>query len=79
MPKLTKPQQHALWRIIQRSTPQTPAEEDFLQHLMDGHRVWLDYLSLRRAVRPTIGMDGAVVVPWAGMWLAIERDGYTHT
>jgi len=24
-------------------------------------------------------MDGAVVVPWCGMWLAIETDGYTHS
>jgi hypothetical protein len=24
-------------------------------------------------------MDGAVVVHWCGMWLAIEQDGYVHS
>lgn len=30
-------------------------------------------------VQPTFGMDGAVIVRWARMWLAIEKDGYTHS
>ncbi len=29
--------------------------------------------------QPTIGCDGAVALPWCGMWLCIERDGYTHS
>jgi hypothetical protein len=29
--------------------------------------------------RGPLGMDGAVVVRWQGMWLAIEADGYCHT
>ena len=37
---------------------------------------WKQFASL---VQPTFGMDGAVVVPWAGMWLAVEKDGYTHS
>lgn len=32
-----------------------------------------------KTVKPTFGMDGAVIVQWAGMWLAIETDGYTHS
>lgn len=31
------------------------------------------------SVQPTIGCDGAVTVPWCGMWLCIEKDGYTHS
>jgi len=27
----------------------------------------------------TIGCDGAIALPWCGMWLCIERDGYTHS
>lgn len=27
----------------------------------------------------TIGCDGAITIPWCGMWLCIERDGYTHS
>jgi hypothetical protein len=30
-------------------------------------------------VEPTFGCDGAVVVPWCGMVLCIERDGYSHS
>ena len=26
-----------------------------------------------------IGMNGAVIVPFAGMFLVIETDGYTHS
>ena len=37
------------------------------------------YRAFRRTVQPTFGMDGAVVVRWQGMWLAIESDGYCHT
>lgn len=27
----------------------------------------------------TIGCDGAVVVPFNFMWIAIEKDGYAHS
>ena len=26
-----------------------------------------------------LGGYGAVMVPWAGMWLGIEKDGHTHS
>jgi hypothetical protein len=37
------------------------------------------YRQFRKAVQPTFGMDGAVVVAWCGMWVCIEKDGYAHT
>lgn len=37
------------------------------------------YRHFRRAVSPTFGCDGAVTVEWCGMWVCIERDGYTHS
>lgn len=37
------------------------------------------YRAFRATVKPTFGMDGAVVVEWCGMWVAIEKDGYAHT
>jgi hypothetical protein len=40
---------------------------------------WTRYREFRSTVQPTIGCDGAVVVPWCGMWVCIETDGYTHT
>jgi len=39
----------------------------------------MSYREFRRLAQPTFGMDGAIVVPWCGMWLAIETDGYTHS
>ena len=39
----------------------------------------LSFLQFRRKVQPTFGMDGAVVVEWCSIWIAIETDGYTHS
>ncbi len=39
----------------------------------------LTFIQFRRSVQPTFGMDGAVVVKWSSMWLAIESDGYVHS
>lgn len=37
------------------------------------------FLKFRRNVHPMLCGQGAIVVPWCGMWLAIEPDGYTHS
>lgn len=39
----------------------------------------ISYRQFRKSAQPTFGMDGAIVVPWCGMWLVIEKDGYVHT
>ena len=39
----------------------------------------LTYIQFRRTVKLGFCMDGAVIVPWNTMWLAIETDGYTHS
>lgn len=36
------------------------------------------YRDFRRTVQREVCGD-AVLVPWCGMWLGIEPDGYTHT
>jgi hypothetical protein len=36
------------------------------------------YRQFRRTVRPYFGGD-CILVPWCGMWLGIEEDGYTHS
>lgn len=67
MVKTTRKQREALhhkWRVI--LNPQEPV-------------FWLSYKQFRKTVQPTIGCNGAVTVPWCGMWLCIERDGYTHS
>lgn len=37
------------------------------------------FRELMSLAQPTFGCDGAIVLPWQGMWLCIERDGYTHS
>jgi hypothetical protein len=37
------------------------------------------YKEFRKRVKGTFGMDGAIVIPWRGMFLAIETEGYTHS
>jgi hypothetical protein len=37
------------------------------------------FLSFRRKAGRMIGGDGALVVPWCGMFIAIEPDGYCHS
>lgn len=61
---LTRAQREALKRVWQRLEP-TPSRRP-------------SYLAFRRTVQPYIGGD-CVLVPFAGMWLGIEKDGYTHS
>jgi len=36
------------------------------------------YLSFRRQVQHLIH-DDCIMIPWKGMWIGIETDGYDHT
>lgn len=60
---LTRPQRIALKRLYDRAAKSDPD---------------LTYRAFRRTVRPYFG-DDCVLVPFAGMWVGIEPDGYTHT
>jgi hypothetical protein len=37
------------------------------------------YREFRKNVSPLLGGNGCVMVPWKGMWLGIETDGYCHS
>lgn len=39
----------------------------------------MTYREFRKSVVVSLGCDGVAMAPWAGMWLGIERDGYTHS
>lgn len=39
----------------------------------------LTYREFRKTVTPYFGDDSCVLVPWCGMWVGIEKDGYSHT
>lgn len=62
-PVLTRPQREALYRVWCRDT-----------------NVAKNYLAFRRDVMYGFGLNTPfIVIPWKGMMLAIEQDGYTHS
>jgi hypothetical protein len=75
--KTTKPQRRAIKQVFDRGPvrPYLTPEEQAAGIVA----VPLTYKQFRRSAQPTFGCDGAVVLPWAGMFLCIERDGYTHS
>jgi hypothetical protein len=75
MVKTTRAQRVALKRVFNRG----PITTSTTRTRSTTHVSTLTYWGFRKRVEPTFGCDGAVVVPWCGMWLCIERDGYTHS
>lgn len=69
MIKITRAQREALREIYHRR--QTPS-------YTYGAKTWRGYRKFRSTARPD-PMMGCVMVPWLGMWLGIEPDGYTHS
>ena len=62
---ITKEQRTALKRVYDRD------------HGSD-QPTWANYLAFRRTVQYA-SYDSCIMVKWAGMWLGIEADGYTHS
>lgn len=54
----------------------TRAQMEALLRVYQRTDLGMSYLSFRRTVRPAFG---CIMVPWQGMWLGIETDGYTHS
>lgn len=71
---LTRPQRLALYDVYTRG-PLTRGRGTFLR-TPDPSEPALTYRQFRRAVYP--GWD-CIMLPWQGMWLGIEPDGYTHS
>lgn len=64
MVKTTRQQREALARVFARIYwPDNPTKDS-------------SYLKFRRGVQPG---PGCIMVQFAGMWLGIEPDGYTHS
>lgn len=67
---LTRPQREALKKVYHRSVlayANSPLRQG--THFMN-------YRAFRRTVEPG---PGCIMVRYAGMWLGIEKDGYTHS
>ena len=45
-------------------------------------RIWMrgtDERTYKQLRRDAVGGNDCLMLRWAGMWLGIERDGYTHS
>lgn len=63
MIKTTRAQREALFRVFQRDYPTLAPKS-------------VSYRTFRKTVLPG---PGCIMIHWAGMWLGIEPDGYTHS
>jgi hypothetical protein len=67
--KITKAQQKAIKRLYDRAP--------MYKRLGDEERI--SYKEFRKTAMPTCGCDNAIAISWAGMWVCVETDGYSHT
>jgi hypothetical protein len=75
MVKTTRAQRVALKRLFDRG-PILPRLTD-VEKAQGVVAVPLTYKQFRRSV--CWGDYDCIMVPWCGMWLGIEADGYTHS
>jgi len=50
-----------------------------LKQLFDRSSQGLTYKQFRKTVQPLINGNWTIMVPWCGMFVGIEVDGYSHT
>ena len=76
---LSRAQRCALKRLYDR-TPLYPSMGKGPQTtpVLPHHKA-LTYRNFRKYVSPMFDKSGGIMVPWCGMWLGVERDGYTHS
>jgi hypothetical protein len=67
--KLTTKQKQAVLRVFHRGPITQGAPGDYHKHP----------LTLREFVNTIVPGHDCIMVPWSGMWLGIEKDGYTHS
>jgi hypothetical protein len=89
MVKLTKAQRKALFKVFQRDFPGwvTPFKRMGADpRMLNAHAGYIEikvpslqWRRFRKTVTPYFDNSGCVMVPWRGMWLGIETDGYTHS
>lgn len=85
----TRKQREALFRVFQRDfpswiTPTTRHEGTYCPHCQrwSGGIVKIpskQWRRFRKQVQAYYDRSGCVMLPWKGMWLGIETDGYTHS
>ena len=75
MVKLTKPQRKALFALFKRERIAWQSPTLTLYEKVSRRH----YINFRKTVQPYMDGSGCVIVPWCGMWVGIEVDGYTHS
>ena len=81
MVKTTRKQREALFKVFQRDFPNwvSPLRRR-THHTHTIVRVpSAQWRRFRQQVIPYCDGSGCVMLPWKGMWLGIETDGYTHS
>ena len=70
MAKLNRRQREALANIYRRELDSDRIGTRRIPKTLKGYRAF------RRTVQQSFD---CIMVPWAGMWIGIETDGYTHS
>lgn len=80
MIKTTRAQREALFRVFQREFPNWVSPGKRKEHFSNEvvKVPTIQYRRFRAKVKPFFG-DSCILIPYAGMWLGIETDGYTHS
>jgi hypothetical protein len=81
MVRTTRAQREALFKVFQREFPSWYSPGWRYRYGSGNELVkvpTIQYRRFRRTVKPFFG-DTCIMVPYAGMWLGIEQDGYTHS
>ena len=73
---LTRDQRVALKSLYDRGEVRQPVADG--RGVIIGTRI-LGYRDFRKTVQGMFGSDPCVLVPWCGMMIGIEADGYVHS
>lgn len=78
MVRTTRAQREALFKVFQRDFPSwvSPGRRASVKEVGTLPVPTIQYRRFRAKVAPG---PGCIMLPWHGMWLGIEPDGYTHS
>ncbi len=67
---------HTVFKFDPSSDYVMETDDPTQQHRFTSTAKWREF---RKSVQASIPVGDYVMVYWAGMWLGIEKDGYTHS
>lgn len=76
---LTKAQRVALWHLFQRDFPSWVSPTRRHHSGMELGIIKVPTVQWRRFRKSAVATADCVMIEWHGMWLGIEKDGYTHS